>query len=218
MNFPVRRVETMPRTTRSGTAAVGASARSTRRQAVKRTVLGAVNDDPSEGQDPDPTAAGAAAILDPSSNKQKAVEIPTTGIDGTSRTQIHLLLQDLEAEVQSRIDGIAERAAQGVEEQREAAFLGGIRLDRTVKKMTIGDFNAKYGCDVVGKVMAEAKSQHSAVVEAGKKRIRPGDFASSANAAGGGFAMATPAHKSKGGFSQVPGTILRTVRKGEAVL
>ena len=48
---------------------------------------------------------------------------------------------------------------------------------RTAKKMTIGDFNAKFGCDIVADVMAIVKS--SGAAEAGKKRIRPGDVASS---------------------------------------
>ena len=200
----------MPRTTRSGAAAV---ARSTRRKAVKRTVLGAVNDDTVEIQDSDP----AGASVPPSSSKQKAVEMPTS-MDGTSRTQIRLLLQDLETEVQTRIHDITERAARGVDEQREASFLGGIPLDRTVKKMTIGDFNAKYGCDIIGTVMAEVKSTNYDMIEAGRKRIRPGDFASSFDAGGRTFALETPAPKSQGVYSQPPGTILRTVRRGEAVL
>ena len=194
----------MPRSTRS-------------RQAVKRTVLGAVNDDATAtggagdiGGKAVAAASSSAVSNDANSN---SVEIPTSGIDGTSRAQIDLLLQDLESEVQSRIDGITDRASQGVEEQREAAFLAGIRLDRTAKKMTIGDFNAKFGCDIVADVMAIVKAGGAA--EAGKKRIRPGDVAS---AAGSGNPLETPAPKSRGAAQQIPGTILRTVRRGEAVL
>jgi len=157
------------------------------------------------------TAAASSAVSNDANSN--SVEIPTSGIDGTSRAQIDLLLQDLESEVQSRIDGITDRASQGVEEQREAAFLAGIRLDRTAKKMTIGDFNAKFGCDIVADVMAIVKGGGAA--EAGKKRIRPGDVAS---AAGSGNPLETPAPKSRGAAQQIPGTILRTVRRGEAVL
>ena len=195
----------MPRSTRS-------------RQAVKRTVLGAVNDDTAEASGAGAIGAKAAAAGSSTTSRNNAnsnsVEIPTSGIDGTSRAQIDLLLQDLESEVQSRIDGITDRASQGVEEQREAAFLAGIRLDRTAKKMTIGDFNAKFGCDIVADVMAIVKS--SGAAEAGKKRIRPGDVASSSAASGN--PLETPAPKSRGAAQQAPGTILRTVRRGEAVL
>jgi hypothetical protein len=186
----------MPRSTRS-------------RQAVKRTVLGAVNDDTAGISGAGAIGTKPAAVVTSASN---AVEIPTSGIDGTSRAQIDLLLQDLESEVQSRIDGITDRASQGVEEQREAAFLAGIRLDRTAKKMTIGDFNAKFGCDIVADVMAIVKS--SGTAEAGKKRVRPGDAASSTSS----NPLETPAPKSRGDALQPPGTILRTVRRGEAVL
>jgi hypothetical protein len=195
----------MPRSTRS-------------RQAVKRTVLGAVNDDTAEASGAGAIGAKATAAGSSTSSNNNAnlnsVEIPTSGIDGTSRAQIDLLLQDLESEVQSRIDGITDRASQGVEEQREAAFLAGIRLDRTAKKMTIGDFNAKFGCDIVADVMAIVKS--SGAAEAGKKRIRPGDVASSSAASSN--PLETPAPKSRGAAQQAPGTILRTVRRGEAVL
>ena len=195
----------MPRSTRS-------------RQAVKRTVLGAVNDETAEANAAGAIGAKAAVAGSSSTTSNNAnsnsVEIPTSGIDGTSRAQIDLLLQDLESEVQSRIDGITDRASQGVEEQREAAFLAGIRLDRTAKKMTIGDFNAKFGCDIVADVMAIVKS--SGAAEAGKKRIRPGDVASSSAASGN--PLETPAPKSRGAAQQAPGTILRTVRRGEAVL
>lgn len=193
----------MPRSTRS-------------RQAVKRTVLGAVNDGTVGGGaagDVGGKATAAASSAVSNDANSNSVEIPTSGIDGTSRAQIDLLLQDLESEVQSRIDGITDRASQGVEEQREAAFLAGIRLDRTAKKMTIGDFNAKFGCDIVADVMAIVKAGGAA--EAGKKRIRPGDVAS---AAGSGNPLETPAPKSRGAAQQIPGTILRTVRRGEAVL
>ena len=198
----------MPRSTRS-------------RQAVKRTVLGAVNDDTAAAAGTAGDIGGKAAAAASSSAggtvsndaNSNSVEIPTSGIDGTSRSQIDLLLQDLESEVQSRIDGITDRASQGVEEQREAAFLAGIRLDRTAKKMTIGDFNAKFGCDIVADVMAIVKAGGTA--EAGKKRIRPGVVAS---AAGSGNPLETPAPKSRGAAQQIPGTILRTVRRGEAVL
>lgn len=193
----------MPRSTRS-------------RQAVKRTVLGAVNDDTAEAGGAGAIGAKAAAAGSSASSSNansNSVEIPTSGIDGTSRAQIDLLLQDLESEVQSRIDGITDRASQGVEEQREAAFLAGIRLDRTAKKMTIGDFNAKFGCDVVADVMAIVKS--SGAAEAGKKRIRPGDVASSSASSN---PLETPAPKSRGAAQQAPDTILRTVRRGEAVL
>mmetsp|Transcript_19005 Transcript_19005/g.54763 ORF Transcript_19005/g.54763 Transcript_19005/m.54763 type:complete len:286 (+) Transcript_19005:96-953(+) len=194
----------MPRSTRS-------------RQAVKRTVLGAVNDDTADAGaivGKAVTAAASSAASTVSNANSNSVEIPTSGIDGTSRAQIDLLLQDLESEVQSRIDGIAERASQGVEEQREAAFLAGIRLDRTAKKMTIGDFNAKFGCDIVADVMAIVKAGGAA--EAGKKRIRPVDVASAASS-GIGNPLETPAPKSRGAAQQAPETILRTVRRGEAV-
>ena len=195
----------MPRSTRS-------------RQAVKRTVLGAVNDGTVGGGaagDVGGKATAAASSAVSNDANSNSVEIPTSGIDGTSRAQIDLLLQDLESEVQSRIDGITDRASQGVEEQREAAFLAGIRLDRTAKKMTIGDFNAKFGCDIVADVMAIVKAGGAA--EAGKKRIRPGDVAS-ATGSGSGNPLETPAPKSRGAAQQIPGTILRTVRRGEAVL
>lgn len=196
---------TMPRSTRS-------------RQAVKRTVLGAVNDDTAASNGAGAIGAKAAAAGSTTSTNNansNSVEIPTSGIDGTSRAQIDLLLHDLESEVQSRIDGITDRASQGVEEQREAAFLAGIRLDRTAKKMTVGDFNAKFGCDIVADVMAIVKSS-GAAAEAGKKRIRPGDVASSS--ATSSNPLETPAPKSRGAAQQAPDTILRTVRRGEAVL
>lgn len=111
----------MPRSTRS-------------RQAVKRTVLGAVNDDTAEASGAGAIGAKAAAAIGAkaaaagssttsrNNANSNSVEIPTSGIDGTSRAQIDLLLQDLESEVQSRIDGITDRASQGVEEQRRRPF------------------------------------------------------------------------------------------------
>lgn len=190
-----------------------ASARASRRRAVKRTVLGAVDDNPAGTETETKTETDAGAVPSKAVPVEAAAAVVPADLDGTSSSQIELLLQDLERETESRIKSIEERAAQAVEEQREAAFLAGIRLDRTAKKMTIGDFNAKFGCDIVADVMAIVKAGGAS--EAGKKRIRPGVVAS---AAGSGNPLETPAPKSRGAAQQIPGTILRTVRRGEAVL
>ena len=89
---------------------------------------------------------------------EAAAAVVPADLDGTSSSQIELLLQDLERETESRIKSIEERAAQAVEEQREAAFLGSIRLDRSVKAMTLGEFSERHGGDVLAEVLAAFRS------------------------------------------------------------
>lgn len=189
-----------------------ASARASRRRAVKRTVLGAVDDNPAGTETETKTETDAGAVPSKAVPVEAAAAVVPADLDGTSSSQIELLLQDLERETEYRIKSIEERAAQAVEEQREAAFLGSIRLDRSVKAMTLGEFSERHGGDVLAEVLAAFRSGGEGAA-AGKKRVRRGSGAAT------GMELETPAPRGRaGGIAQTPGTILRTARRGEQIL
>ena len=120
------------------------------------------------------TETDAGAVPSKAVPVEAAAAVVPADLDGTSSSQIELLLQDLERETESRIKSIEERAAQAVEEQREAAFLGSIRLDRSVKAMTLGEFSERHGGDVLAEVLAAFRSGGEGAA-AGKKRVRRGE-------------------------------------------
>mmetsp|Transcript_34027 Transcript_34027/g.101666 ORF Transcript_34027/g.101666 Transcript_34027/m.101666 type:complete len:211 (-) Transcript_34027:145-777(-) len=205
------------------------AARSVRRKAAARTILGALDENepsaaaavaaPAVSANP----AGAPASKNDASDLTETIQLPSD-FDGSEPSTIRLLLEDISREVKKRQDSIALLADQAKSEQQGLAFVHKMKMQKNVREMTLRDFDAKFGCDIlaeVRKAMTTGGEGGLALPAAGKKRDRPGGAkvgAPKVRVGGGGLTLETPAPKVGGITSHAPGTALRTVRRGEAIL
>mmetsp|Transcript_24504 Transcript_24504/g.36511 ORF Transcript_24504/g.36511 Transcript_24504/m.36511 type:complete len:292 (+) Transcript_24504:233-1108(+) len=149
-------------------------------------------------------------------------EISTEGPD--SEENIRLLIDDIEAELQKRKDAIIVKADQAVAEQKQIAYLRSIKLSKSVRKMTIKEYNKMYGGDLLEmfqtfELKDDELNSSSGICPSGKKRIRPvgnGGIVSSSTMISGKMCLETPARSVPTGRNpNTPATVIRTVRKGE---
>lgn len=126
---------------------------SNRRAASKRTILGAIDEDKTSYQN----QFQISTIEDGSPNTDKCgikigvdFNVPND-LDGSKYDAVALLLEDLEKGVKQHQESISIKACQALTEQQEAFFLSMTKLGKSMKNMTIRDFNNKYmdGDDVI---------------------------------------------------------------------
>lgn len=182
--------------------------RTTRRQVAKREILGALDE-----------------------NKQVFEALPARGnpadpdelchnIDGSDAEHVRLLIDDIEKGVKKQQEVITVIADKANQEQQELMFLGSLKLETSIRKMTIRNASKKYGVDVLD--MIKSIAQGGAVNgafrtagSAGKKRIRS-DLAQGKRAEM--MDPETPARSTRAGTSmKTPATAIRTIKRGEAM-
>ncbi|KAL9188641.1 hypothetical protein ACHAXT_007019 [Thalassiosira profunda] len=98
--------------------------------------------------------------------------------------------------------------------QKEAVAKGLCKLNKDVKKLTVKEFNATFGVDVVDLIRKQMAAGDVDLGAAGAGKKRPAT-ATATTAMSGGLSMKTPAAHRMG---RPPMTTSRTVRKGERVI
>jgi hypothetical protein len=188
---------------------------SERRLANKRTILSALD----ENSSLDPTfqkdfhANGRPPHSSPSSC------FPVPDLDYTQLKNIQLLLADLEHEIDSRKESLDIQKVNMLKRQQEVYFVNMVKIAKSIKKMTIREFNSTHNTNIV-EIMKNSMigDTISAAAMGAKKRVRSNGKSHNAHNSSR-LPMETPVRQiaSSSGGIRTPGTILRTVRKGETV-
>ena len=213
-------------------------ARSARRAAAKRTILAALDENSASNDSNIPTISKVTIV-----NKEDQDEYNADGsisslpsrpfripndFDGTNAESINILLEDIEKEVKNLQESIAIKCCEAIKRQHEAYFRKAMKIEKSVKKMKIKDFNQKYmkknnddgNVNPVNKdIIALMKSFMNDVAEnngssnsaLGKKRFR--NFGPGFNS----MDLETPSRPT-GRNLRTPGTVLRTAKKGEILM
>ncbi len=232
-------------------------AKTVRRAAAKRTILSAL-DENAPSNDLDATVKivhhyqGSSLHSDTMSNSsingsvppQRPFRIPKDS-DCTSPESINILLQDIEREVKNRQEDMAIKCCEAIKKQHEAYFLQGMKIEKSIKKMTIKEFNEKFmkgrcssdgscidadgakkgaqegGTDIIAmmkNIMIDSNSSNTVPV-LGKKRFRNGMQGYGNDNVNGNTDLETPVRPLRVGNNiRTPATILRTAKRGEALL
>lgn len=203
-------------------------ARSVRRAAAKRTILSALDENKPSNDTRIPTTS-KMMNGDVGFPQQRPFEIPKE-FDSTNSESIKVLLEDIEKEVKRLQESVAIKCCEAIKKQHETYFLKTMKIEKSVKKMTVREFNEKYmknnvrnndemqKTDIIAlmkSVMIESNSNQGnyAVSTMGKKRFR--DDMPGMNTA---MNLETPARPLRVGNMRTPGTILRTAKRGETLM
>ena len=130
------------------------------------------------------------------STKSNAHRTTATTTTTTTNEHVTLMCQDMEAQLEGRIEIMRSAANKGKEHQNQIHKQGMVKIKKAVRKMTVKEFNEANGCDILELIRN--------VVPPNKKRIRTD--------------LETPAPKPRGKGGIMPPTTARTVRRGEAIL
>jgi len=202
-----------------------ARTRSCRRINTKRTILGVVSENELViGNDNSKsTISGLLSVAEPHAKQRiaddvnigKSLEIPTD-FDGSSSESVTFLLQDIERKVQKLKESIRTKNRMVIEEQKGIYFVAMMNVPRDIKNMTAREFNRKYldeGDDIIkliGEIADEANNKNTCI---NKKRVRTGknDMVKSATV----MELETPLRNIRSAEFRTPGTLARTVKRGE---
>lgn len=191
---------------------------SERRLANKRTILSALD----ENSSLDPTFQKDFHPNGPPPHSSPSSCFPVPDLDYTQLKNIQLLLTDLEREIDSRKESLDIQKVNMLKRQQEVYFVNMVKIAKSIKKMTIREFNSAHNTNIV-EIMKHAMigDTISAAAMGAKKRVRSNGKSHSHNAHNNNsrLPMETPVRQiaSSNGGIRTPGTILRTVRKGETV-
>ena len=215
------------------------AAKSSRRAATKRTILSALDENnPSiDSNIPSNISKDVDTFLKNDTMNstlvppQRPFRIPKD-LDCTASDSINILLDDIAREVKRRQENVAIKCCEAMKRQHEAFFLKGMKIEKSVKKMKIKDFNEKFmkknsnnnkgdnsestTCIIamLKSVMVESDSSKNSTISAlSKKRFR--DDLPDLNK----MDLETPIRQLKtAGNMKTPATILRTARRGEMLM
>ena len=159
-----------------------------RRDATKRQIMGALDDDDNKNA---------------ATNTHKPAEFLVKSLDGSSASQVKLLLEDLREKVVQQQQVLSAEAQTGKKEQLGSHYSGMMKLPKSIKKMTVREFDQQHKCNLLQLITSVTNNTMT-----GKKRIRPTT----------GKDLETPAPMSKVAGGKAITTPSRTVRRGEAIL
>lgn len=140
----------------------------------------------------------------PSSGRQVLGNVnDASHFDGSNIEQVNALFQDLDTRFDNICSILKEELVQHKRQQEEMLSTELIKLPRSIKQMTVKDFNSMHGCDL----LAILKSKDG-VIPTQKTNLIPmkRNFNS---------VMSTPAIRPSNPANQT--SVLRTVRKGEGI-
>lgn len=187
---------------------------SERRLANKRTILSALD----ENSTLDPTFQ--TNFHAPNGHHSSPPSFPIPDLDYTQLKNIQLLITDLEREIDSRKESLDIQKVNMIKRQQEVFFVNMVKISKSIKKMTIREFNSAHNTNIVELMKNSMMGDIvSAATMGAKKRVRSNGSSQNANSCSSSrLPMETPVRQiaSVGGI-RTPGTILRTVRKGETV-
>lgn len=150
-----------------------------RREAAKRRMQGNFNDDSSASM----------------ANEDSPV-------DGSNPDHVRLLLEDLDAKFQTHLELLNADLFTLKNEQKSVHNTGMMKLPKSIRQMTIREFNQAHSCDILSLLKSKDGVQMMPTNGFKKRDRMP--------------VLETPA-PTKFRAQQGPGTILRTVRRGEAI-
>jgi len=135
-----------------------------------------------------------------------------------------VLLQDIQREVKARQESLSIKGVEISKNLQEVFFVGGMKVERSVKKMTVREFNEKFlkgsGENIIN-VMKDIMKNTKAASVGAKKRVRGAGYTNTntnTNTPANHLVLETPVRQLKAGkASRTPGTILRTAKKGEGI-
>jgi len=212
-----------------------ARTRSGRRNDTKRIILGAVSENESviRNENSNSTNTGLPSVAEPHAKQRianavhsgKSFEIPTD-FDGSSSESVKIILQDIEHKVKKLQESIRTKNSMAVEEQKEIYFVAMMNVPKDIKNMTIREFNRKYleegeniislirdiadEASLIGDVADEVNSNNACM---NKKRVRTGINDTVKNATT--TELETPLRNIRSAEFRTPGTLARTVKRGE---
>ena len=135
--------------------------------------------------------------------KDEATNASTdASVDGSNPDHVRLLIEDLETKFQQHLELLNADLFSLKKEQEQAHSTGMMKLSKSIRDMKIRDFNQAYSCDLLSLL----KSKDGVQKVSGqilKKRER--------------FPVVETPAPNKFRAKQPPGTILRTVRRGETI-
>lgn len=199
----------MPMTRRARRAAT--------RTNTKRTILSALNEDEPISDDFNNTNTIGTDDL-----KSNTMNSQLPDLDIFKVECIEAILQDIKKQVKTKQESISITGAEINKHQQEVYFINTMKLEKSVKKMTIREFNQKHMSageniiDIMKQIMEAQPPKAGA-----KKRVRPqyqNQPQQQQQYMGSGLPLETPVRQIRPGIaSRTPGTILRTARKNEAI-
>mmetsp|Transcript_4811 Transcript_4811/g.9178 ORF Transcript_4811/g.9178 Transcript_4811/m.9178 type:complete len:280 (-) Transcript_4811:58-897(-) len=184
--------------------------RAATRSNTKRTILSAL--------DENKPATIEELQIESSSSTSPECNLPD--LDVLKKDSIEVILSDIKSQVKSLQESLTIKGIEMAKNQQEVFFVGTVRLDKTIKNMTIREFNQKYMdnqsiIDVLTSIMSTSSAGVSNNYDQNKSSH---NFAHSNLKRGGIKDLETPVRQlTQGKSHRTPGTILRTVRKGEQI-
>jgi len=214
--------------------ATRSSRRAATRSNTKRTILSALDENKPLDDHPLHTTKHDIQTQPSVSQSQSLPDL-----DVFKPESIEVLLQDIVRQVKAKQESLSIKSAEINKHQQEVFFVNSMKLEKSVKKMTIRDFNAKYMAgnnsssgngssnniiDVMKQIMHSStldETNHN-TNNNNKKRVRqPNNAHTNLHAqlhSHHHLPLETPVRQLKPSFpSRTPGTILRTVRKNEVL-
>jgi hypothetical protein len=122
-------------------------------------------------------------------------------IDGADPETVRLLFEDIKAKLDKKLEVLETSLMTAQQKITNEYSMQMVKLPKSVKQMTIRDFNKNHGCNLLEILR---RSDGVVVSTSSLKRSLPP-------------VAETPAPRSRT-QQQVPGSILRTVKRGEQVL
>lgn len=190
---------------------------SERRAANKRTMLSALDENPS--LDPQ-FVSKQTSYHHTHNNVQSSTKscFPIADLDYTKMQNIQLLLTDLEREIELRMESLDIQKVNMLKRQQEVYFVNMVKIAKATKKMTIREFNSIHKTNIVHIMKNAMIDGHAAAAMGAKKRERSNGNSHTKNQR---LPLETPVRQITsgkiGGAIRTPGTVLRTVKKGETV-
>lgn len=141
-------------------------------------------------------------------------------LDVLQSDSINAILSDIKSQVKSKQESLTIKGIEMAKNQQEVFFVGTMRLDKSIKKMTIREFNQKYmeNESIIDELKSIMSTFSTADVANHHSRNKSSNNFACSNPKRGTKVLETPVRQLTQGKSHcTPGTILRTVRKGEQI-
>lgn len=147
-------------------------------------------------------------LMDTTNNTVDASGTKSVGVvDGTDKTHVSMMIEDLKNGLNKKLDGIKTDMLTCKQDQYQAYCSGMMKIPKATREMTINEFNAKYKTNLL-ELLQTAKSNAMSITSTTAKDTFPAPMCGKRDR------FETPA-PNRGRPMQTPGTIARTVRRGE---
>jgi len=193
------------------------SRRTATRTNTKRTILSALDENK-----PATTEELKLQLNSTSSRSISSFKHDLPDLNIMQPESIKVILSDIHNQIKAKQESLSIRGVEIAKKQQEEFFVGTMKLDRKIKKMTIREFNQKH----MEQTKSEGNLSNNCIIESLKAIMAHTSLQTNTtsmikgNLKRGATALylETPVRQLKSGKAcRTPGTILRTVQKGEAI-